>query len=87
MDTVIQEIKASTPLTDQPLQTVFFGGGTPSLIPPKQLDQVSLPVGSLYISHLLMSCCCCCSCILYCVLDMPKDDEQLQYLPHDQGIF
>ncbi|EIE24812.1 radical SAM enzyme [Coccomyxa subellipsoidea C-169] len=40
VDTVIQEIKASTPLTDQPLQTVFFGGGTPSLIPPKQLDQI-----------------------------------------------
>ncbi len=42
VDIVVQEIRASTPLTDQPLKTVFFGGGTPSLIPPKQLDQVTL---------------------------------------------
>ncbi|CAL8464114.1 g3649 [Coccomyxa elongata] len=40
VDIIVQEIRASTPLTDQPLKTVFFGGGTPSLIPPKQLDQI-----------------------------------------------
>jgi len=40
VDTVVKEIGASAPLTDQPLKSVFFGGGTPSLIVPKQLDQV-----------------------------------------------
>ncbi len=34
-----QEIRA-TPKTDTPLQTIFFGGGTPSLLPVKQLAQV-----------------------------------------------
>ncbi len=34
-----QEISA-TPSTDTPLQTIFFGGGTPSLLPVKQLAQV-----------------------------------------------
>ena len=47
VDTVVQEIRASTPVTDLPLKTVFFGGGTPSLIPPKQLDQVTL-IGCIY---------------------------------------
>ena len=34
-----QEIRA-TPETDTPLQTIFFGGGTPSLLPVKQLAQI-----------------------------------------------
>ncbi|MDJ0741776.1 MAG: radical SAM family heme chaperone HemW [Xenococcaceae cyanobacterium MO_167.B27] len=34
-----QEILA-TPETDTPLQTIFFGGGTPSLLPVKQLAQI-----------------------------------------------
>jgi coproporphyrinogen III oxidase-like Fe-S oxidoreductase len=27
-------------LGDAPLQTVFFGGGTPSLVPPNQLERI-----------------------------------------------
>lgn len=50
VDILVQEIKASTPLTDHPLKTVFFGGGTPSLIAPKQLDQVTL-IGPIVLRH------------------------------------
>jgi putative oxygen-independent coproporphyrinogen III oxidase len=40
--TLCSEIRLTTPLfpTDQPLQTVFFGGGTPSLLSGSQLGQV-----------------------------------------------
>ncbi|HHP7229530.1 MAG TPA: radical SAM family heme chaperone HemW [Xenococcaceae cyanobacterium] len=34
-----QEIR-TTPRTDIPLQTIFFGGGTPSLLPVKQFAQI-----------------------------------------------
>ena len=36
---LIQDIQ-QTPSTKQPLQTVFFGGGTPSLLSPQQLAQI-----------------------------------------------
>lgn len=36
---LIEEIKL-TPLVKQPLETVFFGGGTPSLLSPYQLQQI-----------------------------------------------
>lgn len=39
IDILCQEIRA-TPITGQPLQTVFFGGGTPSLLTVSQLEQV-----------------------------------------------
>ena len=37
---MLQEILATASYNEQPLQTLFFGGGTPSLIPPRQLDQI-----------------------------------------------
>ncbi len=39
VDVLCQEI-AATPSEKQPLQTVFFGGGTPSLLSPTQLAQI-----------------------------------------------
>lgn len=40
VDSILDEIFATAQITEQPLRTVFFGGGTPSLISPKQLDRV-----------------------------------------------
>ena len=39
IDHLCQEIRA-TSQSNKPLQTIFFGGGTPSLLPVKQLEQV-----------------------------------------------
>lgn len=38
--TLLKEIAATRPLNDQPLQTVFFGGGTPSLISISGLEAI-----------------------------------------------
>lgn len=35
-----EEIISQQRLNQQPLQTVFFGGGTPSLIPPHHLERI-----------------------------------------------
>ncbi len=35
-----------TPSTEEPLQTVFFGGGTPSLLSPQQLTQIIQAIAS-----------------------------------------
>ena len=40
VDILLQEILSTASYNEQPLQTLFFGGGTPSLIPPRQLDQI-----------------------------------------------
>ena len=40
VDILIQEVNAIASFNEQPLQSLFFGGGTPSLIPPRQLDQI-----------------------------------------------
>ena len=40
IDLLCQEMDATVQLPGPPLQTVFFGGGTPSLIPPAMLEQV-----------------------------------------------
>ena len=34
------EIGAQLQLSEQPLQTIFFGGGTPSLVPPPTLQRI-----------------------------------------------
>lgn len=39
VDVLCQEIQ-TTPIAGQPLETVFFGGGTPSLLTVKQLEQI-----------------------------------------------
>ncbi len=41
-----------TPSTEEPLQTVFFGGGTPSLLSPQQLTQIIQAIASHFgIAH------------------------------------
>lgn len=40
IDLLCQEINATVQLPGSPLQTVFFGGGTPTLIPPALLEQI-----------------------------------------------
>ena len=40
MGLLIEEINASAPTGELPLRTLYFGGGTPSLIPPQQLDRL-----------------------------------------------
>lgn len=44
VDTVCQEIDVTRAATDpasfEPLRTIFFGGGTPSLLPPRLLDRL-----------------------------------------------
>ena len=40
VDLLIQEINATVLLPGPPLQTVFFGGGTPTLVPPALLQQI-----------------------------------------------
>ena len=40
MSLLIEEIRASVPVGELPLRTLYFGGGTPSLIPPQQLDRL-----------------------------------------------
>lgn len=37
---LIEEINASAPVGELPLRTLYLGGGTPSLIPPQQLDRL-----------------------------------------------
>ena len=34
------QIGAQLQLSEQPLQTIFFGGGTPSLVPPQALQRI-----------------------------------------------
>lgn len=40
MDLLCSEIQSTAVLNDKPLNTVFFGGGTPSLVSPSQLSRV-----------------------------------------------
>ena len=40
VDLLCREIRATAKLGNEPLKTVFFGGGTPSLIPPQMLQQI-----------------------------------------------
>ena len=40
VDLLIEEINASVPVGLAPLKTLYFGGGTPSLIPPQQLERL-----------------------------------------------
>lgn len=40
VEALLQEIAASEILNSAPLQTVFFGGGTPSLLPPLLLERI-----------------------------------------------
>ena len=40
MDLLIGEINASAQVGGAPLRTVYFGGGTPSLISPQQLERL-----------------------------------------------
>ncbi|MEO0648010.1 MAG: radical SAM family heme chaperone HemW [Cyanobacteria bacterium J06650_10] len=40
IETLIAEIEATPILADQPLETVFFGGGTPSLLASKQVATI-----------------------------------------------
>ena len=42
---LIEELRL-TPSVVQPLQTVFFGGGTPSLLSPQQLKQIIVAIAS-----------------------------------------
>lgn len=44
---LIEEIRL-TPARHQPLETVFFGGGTPSLLPPQQLQQILQAIASQF---------------------------------------
>ncbi|KAK1289953.1 hypothetical protein QJS10_CPB18g00526 [Acorus calamus] len=37
---LLREISATPPASDPPLQTVFFGGGTPSLVPPRLVSSI-----------------------------------------------
>ena len=43
-----KEISATVKLNGPPLKTVFFGGGTPTLIPPKMLQQLLDTLSSKY---------------------------------------
>ena len=43
-----KEISATVNLNGPPLKTVFFGGGTPTLIPPKMLQQLMDALSSKY---------------------------------------
>ena len=36
---LVGKVGATAQITEHPLKTVFFGGGTPSLITPRQLDR------------------------------------------------
>ncbi|MEV4802218.1 radical SAM family heme chaperone HemW [Nonomuraea sp. NPDC049421] len=48
-DTVIEEIRLARRVlgeTDLPVDTVFFGGGTPTLLPPEDLARILAAIGS-----------------------------------------
>lgn len=51
MDLLCKEIEATQVLNDKPLETVFFGGGTPSLVPPSQLGRILSLLGERYKLH------------------------------------
>eukprot|EP00884_Botryococcus_braunii_P009156 jgi/Botrbrau1/18241/Bobra.53_1s0095.1 len=40
VDLLCKEVEATAKVNDKPLDTVFFGGGTPSLVPPNQLSRI-----------------------------------------------
>mmetsp|Transcript_19983 Transcript_19983/g.55628 ORF Transcript_19983/g.55628 Transcript_19983/m.55628 type:complete len:480 (+) Transcript_19983:87-1526(+) len=40
VELLCKEIKAMQPLNDAPLKTVYFGGGTPSLVPPDLMARI-----------------------------------------------
>lgn len=48
VDLLCQEIKATVQLPGPPLQTVFFGGGTPTLVPPAMLEQILQAIEQRY---------------------------------------
>ena len=43
VDLLCREVAATQPAGGAPLRTVFFGGGTPSLVPPPQVPSAPLP--------------------------------------------
>ena len=45
---ICQEIEATVKVPGPPLQTVFFGGGTPTLIPPTLLQQILTVLAAKY---------------------------------------
>lgn len=52
VDLVCAEVGATRRLSQHPLQTVFFGGGTPSLVPPQLLRKILETLHSQYgIDH------------------------------------
>ena len=48
VDLLCQEIQATIQLPGPPLQTVFFGGGTPTLVPPAMLEQILQAIEQRY---------------------------------------
>ena len=53
VETLVQEIKLQLPTLDAPLSTIFFGGGTPTLLEPKHYEKIinTISHSSLVISH------------------------------------
>lgn len=58
VDLLVQEINATASFNERPLRSLYFGGGTPSLISPRQLEQIvraldrrfSIAAGAAYIA-------------------------------------
>ena len=48
INSLCQEIEATVKIPGPPLRTVFFGGGTPTLVPPTQLKQILETVSNKY---------------------------------------
>ncbi|MBF2063781.1 MAG: coproporphyrinogen III oxidase [Calothrix sp. C42_A2020_038] len=48
VEVLCQEIKLTSTLKPQPLETIFFGGGTPSLLSTEQLQRIIATLDSLF---------------------------------------
>ncbi|MFA5035434.1 MAG: radical SAM family heme chaperone HemW, partial [Candidatus Margulisiibacteriota bacterium] len=53
VETLVQEIKLQLPALDAPLSTIFFGGGTPTLLEPKHYEKIfkSIESRTLSVEH------------------------------------
>ena len=70
-DALIREIhsKKGTRFTKQPIQTIYFGGGTPSLLKPSQIEQIMQALDEVFSLD-----------VKECTLEMNPDDVKPQYL-------
>ena len=71
VDVLIKEItsKKNTSYTKEPIHTLYFGGGTPSLLAPTQIEQILIALDNTFSLELQE-----------CTIELNPDDVTKEYL-------